>query len=174
MIDFIHHLDAALVTDIDLTHIAIGLAHHDHGQVLAIGNINADLSAADTDGSDRRVDNHGVGVGFRHLAADDCENALEGNQRQRSFLGAGIIDHFVQNHTAVATHGQGGLVGHNHADGAVGTGFQDIPRIKRCVDIQFDPGSVHTDNKGLACDRVNGADGLRVGVGSSRNALPGR
>ena len=80
VIGFVHHLDAAFVTDIDLTHITICLDHHDHSQVLAVGNINADLSAADTDGSDGGFDNHGVGIGFRHHSADDGVNAHEGDQ----------------------------------------------------------------------------------------------
>ena len=174
LVDLVHDLDTGLVADKDFAHVTIGFAHHDHGQVFPVGEINADLGAADADGADRGFDAHGIGVGFRHHAADNGVNALEREQRQRAFLGAGIIDHFIQNHASVAAHGERGLVGQDHANGAIGTGFKDVAGIERRVDIQFHAGSVNTDDESLAADGIDGTDGfcgLRAGIGSGANTL---
>ena len=104
---------------------------HDDRKVIAAGvdafrDIDADLGAADADGGDRRIEHHGVGVGLGDLSADEGEDALDDRHRDGAVLGAGIVDHFIQNDVAILGHGESGLVGEHDADGAVRPGLDDV------------------------------------------------
>ncbi|MCH7892418.1 MAG: thrombospondin type 3 repeat-containing protein, partial [Gemmatimonadetes bacterium] len=58
LVSLVHDLQAAAVLDENLAHIAVGFAHHDDCEVLAVGELNADLGSADADGAGGRLDRH--------------------------------------------------------------------------------------------------------------------
>lgn len=59
---------------------------------------DTDLGTADTDGGDRSVDLHGVGVSLGDLTGHKTEHTLDDGQVHGALLGRRIADHLVKDH----------------------------------------------------------------------------
>ena len=128
--------------DHDLANEAVGFLHVDDGQVLAVGNVDTGLGAANADGGDRGLQDHGIRVGLGDLAADEGENALQDRDRQAAFLRARIVDHFVEDHAALGAHGEGGLIGEHDTDATVGGRFQNVTLEDRIAARKLHPAAI--------------------------------
>ena len=161
----VQHLGAAIVGDDNFADEAVGLLHQDDVHFAVFRNLQADLRTADTDGGHRGVQGHGVRIGFRDLTGHESEHALQCGERNRAFLRARIINHFVQDHLAALTHGERGLISQQHAQGAVRAGFQNITLINRVADLQLDPSAVGPKRPNFAGQVFNVTDGLAISAG---------
>ena len=156
----VHDQGALAAGHHDLADEAVGLAHQHRGQGPAIGKLEPELGAPDADAADRGIDEHGVRVGLGDHAADHRIDALHHIKRQRSFLGTGVINHFVQDHAAIAAHGEGGFIDQHDADSAVRAGFKDIALEQRQLQFDRHTAAVGAQNEGFAVDGADAANRL--------------
>jgi len=162
----VHHDLTAVVLDHDFADEAVRFLHQDdlHVALARRRNFDTDLSAADTDGGDRGVDLHGVGVGLGDLAGHEGEHALHDGHVEGTVLGRRVVDHLVQDHRAGFTHGEGGFVGEEHADGTLGAGFDAVALVNLVPGLELDAGPVGAGHPDLAGQRLDRADRRTVGA----------
>ena len=152
--------DTSVVHDNDFTDEAVGFFHQHDVEFLTIRDIDTHLGTADTDGGHRRVQRHGVRIGFGDLTGHEGEHTLHHGHGHGTFLSAGVVNHFVQNHAAFFGHGERGFVGQDHTDGAVGIGFENVALEHRIARVQFNAGTIHADHGDRAFNAVDRTDGL--------------
>jgi hypothetical protein len=176
----VKHLHTGVVHDDDLADETIGFFHEHDIQLLAVGDIEADLRTADTDGGNRRIKGHGVRISLGDLAGHECEHTLQRGHRDGTLLRRGIVDHLVEHHAAVLAHGERRFIGKQHTDGTVGAGFENVALVDGVADLQLDPRTDGTNGKHVAREIFDVTDRLAVGtgddggIGGNRTARGGR
>ncbi len=86
----------------------------------------AALGAADADQRHRGLDDHGVDAGLGDLAGNEGEHAGGDVEGGFALLGAGVVDHLVDDQGTGFGQREGRIVGEGDADGAVGARFHQI------------------------------------------------
>ena len=154
----VHDGDAAVIQHDNLADEAIRFRHQDDMHLAIGADLDADLSTANTDGGNRRIDMHGVGIGLGDPSAEKRENAFDHRQRQGAFVGGRIVDHLVEDHTAVRTHREGRVVGQHDADARIGRSLENVALEHWIADPQFDPRSIGTNGNHRTAHVVHGSD----------------
>ena len=90
---------------------------------------------------------------------------MEHRDGDAAVAGARVVDHLVHHHLAVLGHRERGLVGQNHADGAVVPRFQGVALEDRVADLELDPRAVRADRHHRPGQGLHLAYGLAAGDG---------
>ena len=163
----VKNLNAASVRNNHLADEAIGFFHQHNAEIgRTIGGfaeIDAHLRAANTDGGDGRFQCHRIGINLGHLTRNEGKHTLQHRHGNAAFLGARIVNHFVQNHAPVFGHGKCGFIGKDDADGAFFTRLQHIALEHRIAGFQFDPVTIGADRHDRSRNAINLTDGLSIG-----------
>ena len=167
LIGQVEDLNAAGVGNHHLANEAVGFLHQHYSEIgRAIGvfaEIDTHLRAANTDGGDRRFQGHRIGIDLGHLARNEGKYALQHRHGNAAFLGARIVNHFVQNHAPVFGHGKCRFIGEDDADGAFFARLQHIALEHRIAGFQLDPVAIGANRNDGAGDAFNLTDGLVIG-----------
>ena len=110
--------------DGDFTGGAVGIVDQHH--LGGFTGLDRARGAADTDGGDRGIEHHGVGIGLGELPRHERHHA--GHQRNAQIAGllVRVINHFVDHGAGIGVQREDGVVGEDHTDRGIGTGFDDI------------------------------------------------
>ena len=133
----VQHRHAGIVHDHDFADETVGFFHQHDVEILTVLDVQAHLGAANTDGRDRGVQSHGVGIGLGDLAGHKGEHTLHHRHGHGPFLGTRVIDHFIEHHAAVFGHGECGFIGEDHAHRTIGIGFKNVALIDGITNLQF-------------------------------------
>ena len=158
----VENLNAVTIADNGLADKSAFFFHHHHGKGFTVGDINAQLGAANADGGDRGIDNHRLGVCFGDLAADEGKNTCANRKANRSFLGCRIVNHFIQGDATVFGHGKCRLIDQHKANGAVG-GRHDLVSLEdRMADFHFNGQPIGAEDANAALQRIDVTDRFRA------------
>ena len=169
----VQNLHAAIVGDHDFADEAELFFHQGHAKAGAVAQIKTDLGTANTDGRHRCIQGHRVGVGLRNLTGHERKHALQCGDRDRTFLRARIVDHFVQHHAAFGAHRERRIVRQKHTNAAVVTGFQNVALEHLVAGLQLNARTVDADRPDFAFQVFDFTDRLTVGAGDHRRAAGG-
>lgn len=123
---------------------------------------NPDLRPLNGNGGQRRVDDHGVGVGEWDIAGDDDEHAGGVRQVDRPGPGRAVIQHLVEDDDTLGAHRNDGVIGEHQARRAACIGLQPVARQQDVTGGQLHGGAIGSGHGNRSIERIDAPDGFGV------------